>query len=206
MVPPHLGGHGGLRRARADARRPSGDRAAEPLGGGDAALGLPVRRHHHHPGQLARQGRRNRLLRREFRSESRGVRGGVGGRPCANRAKRKACRASRSARRRPARSPSSAARARGARRRAARRRRRLVGDALHLRHHGQAEGRAAPPARRTRRRRRPCGAEPLRPRRTHARRDAALSHHGRALAARHVADRRHLRLPAALRGERRRWS
>ena len=36
-------------------------------------------------------------------------------------------------------------------------------------------------------------------RRAHARRHAALSHHGRALAHRHVADRRRLRLPAALR-------
>ena len=38
-----------------------------------------------------------------------------------------------------------------------------------------------------------------RSRRAHARRHAALSHHGGALAARHVADRRRLRLPAALR-------
>ena len=36
-------------------------------------------------------------------------------------------------------------------------------------------------------------------RRAHARRHAALSHHGRALAAGDVADRRRLRLPAALR-------
>ncbi len=78
-------------------------------------------------------------------------------------------------------------------------RRRLVGDALHLGHHRQAEGRAAPAARRARRRARPCGAEPLPQRRAHPRRHAALSHDGRALAARHVADRRRLRLPAALR-------
>ena len=45
---------------------------------------------------------------------------------------------------------------------------------------------------------RPCRAESVPARRAHARRDAALSHHGRALAARDVADRRHVRLPAAL--------
>ena len=84
-------------------------------------------------------------------------------------------------------------------RRAARRRRGLVGDALYVRHHRQAEGRAAPPARRARRGAGPCRAEPLPQRRAHARRDAALPHHGRALAARHVADRRHVRLPAAVR-------
>ena len=82
---------------------------------------------------------------------------------------------------------------------APRRRRGLVGDALHVRHHRQAQGRAAPPARRARRGARPCRAEPLPQRRAHARRDAALSHHGGALADRHVADRRHVRLPAALR-------
>ena len=49
--------------------------------------------------------------------------------------------------------------AEGARRAAARRCRGLVGDALHLGHHGAAEGRAAPPARRARRRARACGAE-----------------------------------------------
>ena len=63
----------------------------------------------------------------------------------------------------------------------------------------QAQGRAAPPARRTRRGARPCGAESLSDRRAHARRHAALSHHGRALAAGDVADRRRVRLPAALR-------
>ena len=61
------------------------------------------------------------------------------------------------------------------------------------------KGRAAPPARRARRRARPCGAKSLWPARAHARRHAALPHHGRALAHRHVADRRRLRLPAALR-------
>ena len=148
----HLGGRGGLRRARADAWRPSGDRAAEPLGGRDFALGLPVCRHCHHSGQLARQGRRNRLLRREFGSQGRGVRGDIGG----GRARIGQCqglpphRARHDAGRRDR--LRNAAPARGARRRAARRRRRLVGDALYLRHHGQAEGRAAPPARRTRRR------------------------------------------------------
>ena len=45
-----------------------------------------------------------------------------------------------------------------------------------------------------------------RTRRAHARRDAALSHHGGALAARDVARRRRLRLPAALRCRRARSS
>ena len=51
---------------------------------------------------------------------------------------------------------------------AARRCRGLVGDALYVRHHRQAEGRAAPPARRARRGARPCRAEPLPHRRAHA--------------------------------------
>ena len=33
------------------------DLAAEPLGSRDNPLGLPIRRHRHHPGELARQGR-----------------------------------------------------------------------------------------------------------------------------------------------------
>ena len=41
--------------------------AAEPLGSGDAALGLPDRRDRDHAAELARQGRRARLLRRERR-------------------------------------------------------------------------------------------------------------------------------------------
>ena len=41
-------------------------------------------------------------------------------------------------------------------------RRGAVADALHLRHHREAEGRAAPPPGRARRCRRPCGAESLR--------------------------------------------
>ena len=81
----------------------------------------------------------------------------------------------------------------------ARRRRGLVGDALHLRRRRAAQGRAAPPARGARRGARPCRAESLWPLRAHARGHAALSHHGRAVAAGDVADRRHLRLPAALR-------
>ena len=78
----------------------------------------------------------------------------------------------------------------------------LVGDALHLGHHGAAKGRAAPPARRARRGGRPCGAKSLRERRAHARRHAALSHHGRALASGHVAHRRRFHLPAPFRRRR----
>ena len=91
-------------------------------------------------------------LRREFRSEGGGVRRGVGG--CRARIARSARRAAHCARCGAGRRNRvrDAAQARCARCRAARRRRRLVGDALHLGHDGQAEGRAAPPARRTRRR------------------------------------------------------
>ena len=85
------------------------------------------------------------------------------------------------------------------RRNAARRRASLVADALYLRHHLAAEGRAPPPSRRAGGRDRACGAEPLRPGRTHARSDAALPHHGGSLAAGDVADRRHVRVPAAVR-------
>ena len=38
------------------------------LAGGHAALGLPIRRHHRHAGELARQGRRDRFLYRRCRS------------------------------------------------------------------------------------------------------------------------------------------
>ncbi len=66
----------------------------------------------------------------------------------------------------------------------------------------QTKGRAAPPARRARRGSRPCRAKSLCPWRAHARRHAALSHHGRALAAGDVAHRRRLHLPAPLRRRR----
>src|SRR5579871_2022317 len=92
-----------------------------------------------------------------------------------------------------------ARRALSARCTAAGRCRSVVGDALHLRHHGTSERRAAPAARRTRRGLGARRAKPLRPRRAHARRHAALPHHGGALAACHVAHRRRLRLPAPLR-------
>ena len=80
------------------------------------------------------------------------------------------------------------------------RRERPLAHALHLRHHRARQGRAANASRRT------CGgpgphrAELLPHGRTHARSDAALSHHGRALAARHGAGGWRLRLPTALRG------
>ena len=197
----HLGGAGRVRRHRADARRPSADAAAEPLGGGDPALGLPIRRHRHHSGQLARQGRRNRLTAWRIPRQRPWCSRRCRRRPCAHRPKpRSRKRIALGAAQGDEIAFDTLLKSRRARRRAARRRRRLVGDALYLRHHRQAERRAAPPARRTRRRGRACGAEPLRARRTHARRHAALSHDGRALAAGDVADRRPLRLPAALRG------
>ena len=183
-----------------ERRRPSRHAAAEPLGGGDAALGLPVRRHRRDAAELARHRRRARLLPRRRRRQGAGLRGGVGATP-SQASKAGAAPSAHRGRRAGRHLPFELA-GRQARRPdvdAARRRRRLVGDALHLGHHRQAQGRAAPPARRARRRARPCGAEPLPLRRAHARRDAALSHHGRALAARDVADRRRVRLPAALR-------
>ena len=88
--------------------------------------------------------------------------------------------------------------------RAASRARGSVAAALHLGHDRAAEGRAAPAPRRARRRPRPCRAEPVRPRRAHARCHAALPHDGRALAAGDGARRRDLRLPAALRRSERR--
>ena len=86
------------------------------------------------------------------------------------------------------------------RRDAARRRRSLVDHALYLGHDREAEGRAAAASRRARRRRSRMSRKTCTARRAHARRHAALSYHGRALADRDVADRRRLRLPAALRG------
>ena len=77
--------------------------------------------------------------------------------------------------------------------------RRHLADALYLRHDRPAQGRAAPPSCRTRGGARACRAEPLRARRAHAWRHAALSHDGRALAARDGAGRWLLRLPAPLR-------
>ena len=75
-----------------------------------------------------------------------------------------------------------------------RERRRLVADALHLGHHGRAQRRAAPSPAGAGRGARPCRAESVSARRAHARRDAAVSHHGRALAARDGAGRRRVRL------------
>ena len=74
-----------VRPTRPEAGRSRRHRAAEPLGGGDAALGLPVRRARHHAGQLARQGRRARFLHRELRSLRDRLRGRLARRPCRNR-------------------------------------------------------------------------------------------------------------------------
>ena len=52
----------GTRRARPQAGRPRRQRAAEPLGGRDPALGLPVRRPGDDADQLARQAGRDRPL------------------------------------------------------------------------------------------------------------------------------------------------
>ena len=199
MVSAHFGAGGRLRCHRAESRRPSCHRADQSLGGGKPALGLPVHRHHHHPGELALDGERDRFLsrgrrgqgyrlRRRFRRGHRRL--GVGAKAAADRARSGAAAGDPLYR---------TYIARRARCRCARQCRSLVGDALHLRHHGATERRAAPPARRARRGAGACGAESLRPRRAHAGRHAALSHHGRALAACHVADRRRFRLPAPVR-------
>ena len=61
-----------------EGRRPSRHAAAEPLGGRDRPLGLPVRRHHRHADQLARHRRRARLRAGRRRGQGAGLRGGVG--------------------------------------------------------------------------------------------------------------------------------
>ena len=189
-----------IRPHRIAARRSSGHRAAELRGRRHAALGLPARRHRDHAGQLARQGGRAGFLHREFRGPRRRLPGRFGGGRRAIEARRSLAEDLRGRwrTRRHDRFRSHAQRARG-RGDAPRQRRSLVGHALYVRNHVEAEGRAAAPPRRAGRRYRACGAKPLPARRAHARRDAALPHHGGALADRDVADRRHLRLPAALR-------
>src|SRR5216684_2247289 len=72
-------------------------------------------------------------------------------------------------------------------------RRIVVGDAV------EAERRSPPSPRRTSRRRRSCGAKPVRPLRAHPWRHAALSHHGRALPDLDVTDRRHVCVSSPLR-------
>ena len=179
--------------------RSSRHRAAEPLGGGDHPLGLPIRRHRRHAAQLALHRRGARFLHRRCRRQGDRVRAGLGR---GGRGFRQGTGASTHRRRNAERAGPrirDSCRQASARRRAARRCRGLVGDALYLGHDRAPQGRAAPPARGTRRGARACRAESLPPRRAHARRHAALSHHGGALAASDVADRRHLRLPAALR-------
>ncbi len=70
MVSAHFVAGRRLRRHRAQGRRPPRHRAAKPLGGGDAALGLPVRRHRHHAGELALDRERDRFLSRGCRGQS----------------------------------------------------------------------------------------------------------------------------------------
>ena len=181
MVRAHLGAGGGLRRAGAGGRRPSRHAAAEPLGGRDRPLGLPVRRHHRDADQLARHRRRARLCAGRRRGQGAGLRGGVG--PRGGVLQGGAAPSAHLGRRAGRHSLHLAGQRARARHRAARRRRGLVGDALYVRHHRQAEGRAAPPARRARGGAGPRRAEPLPQRRADARRDAALPHHGGALAA-----------------------
>ena len=161
MVPENFRANRRLRRARTDAGRPSADLAAEPLGSRDNPLGLPIRRHRHHPGELARQGRRGRLLPGKFRGESRDIRRRLGG--CRTRIKRSKDAQTYFARRGATRRHQvrRSAQARCARCRAASRRRRLVGNALHLGHDRKTERCAAPPTRRTRRGGRSCRAESL---------------------------------------------
>ncbi len=188
-----------LRPHRTETRRSSGHDTAELRGGRHAALGLPTGRHCHHAGQLARQDGRTRLLHRGFRS----TRSRVPGRLRAGCGRIEArigfathlCGWPRDRRRIQFRPHGRRARNRGD---TPRQRRSLVDHALYIRNHIEAEGRAAASSRRAGRRHCACRAKSLPARRTDARRDAALSHHGRALADRDVADRRHIRLSAAL--------
>ena len=200
MVSAHFGAGRGLRRDRAEGRRSSRYRTAKSLGGRDPALGLPVRRHHHHAGELALHGERTRFLSRRRRGQGHRVRRRIGASGDEFACRRRRCRGSLSMRSDRGEMAFAATRFPGrAGCGAARRCRGVVGDALHLRHDRAAKGRAAAPARRARRGGRARGAKSLRQRRAHARRHAALSHHGRALAARHVADRRRFCVPAPVR-------
>ena len=188
-----------LRPYRTETRRSSGHGPAELRGGRHAALGLPTGRHCHHAGQLARQRRRARLLHRGFR----GTRDRLPGRfraGCGRIEARAGFAANPFGRPRDGRRIQSRPHGRRARDRGdtPRQRRSLVDHALYIRNHVAAEGRAAASSRRAGCRHCACRAKSLPARRTDARRDAALSHHGRALADSDVADRRHIRLSAAL--------
>ena len=186
------------RRARSPSRRTARVAAAEPLRGGHAALGLPVRRHHAGAAQLAREAGGDRLLPVGLRRALPGLRVGRAGRGRrvdarrVGRARRRRRRGRRTGRvRRLA--------GRRGRSRAAGERRGLVADAVHVGHHRQAEGRAAPSTRGAHRGARARRPELLRLRGTHARRDAAVSHDGRAFAAGARDDRRPIRLHAEVR-------
>ena len=113
-------------------------RAAEPLGGRDPALGLPVRRHRRSRRSTgAPQPTRSITAARTREAKARGLRGRVGATPCAARqggARHAAHRRSALPRRAAVRHAGHAVPAADAD--AARRRRRLVADALHVRHHG----------------------------------------------------------------------
>ena len=197
---------------RFDQHRPEGRRShrhgpAELRGGRDAALGLPTGRHRDHAGQLARQGRRTRFLHREFRSRAlsstrtfraqavaRSKR--ASGLPrIASAATMRRCDRFRSrvdAVAQPDATPRVG-------------RRSLVDHALYIGTTSRPKG--VPRRHRAERAaaHRPCRAKPLSARRTDARRHAALSHHGRPLVDRDVADRRHVSsvCPATIRA--RRW-
>ena len=154
-----------LRRARAAPGRPSRHAAAEPLGGGDDPLGLPVRRHHRHAAELALDRRRTRFLPRRRRGEGdrlrRGLRRGGGVR----RAAQAPARASPWATPRRAR---SAFDAHLATTRTTLSQPRVDAEAWSVMLYtsgttARPEGRAAPPARRARRGARACRAESLRP-------------------------------------------
>ncbi len=75
MVPAHFGIGRRLRRDRSQDGRSPCHRAAEPLGGSNAALGLPVCGHRHHAGELALDRKRDRFLSRRRRGQSDRLRG-----------------------------------------------------------------------------------------------------------------------------------
>ena len=192
--------HGGrARRARTRPRRPPRHHPPEPARGRDPALGLPDRGGGDHAGELARKAGGAGLRARRRRRAGGVLRAGVGRRgdecfacprPPANRGGRRR-RRQRRVRRPCGRRP----RGRGTEGESGRR----LSHALHLRHHGAPEGGTANPRGRARVGRRARRAEPLRLRRAHSRGDAALPHHGRALAALDGARLGRVRLPAAVR-------
>ena len=138
------------RAARARARRPSRAGPAEPARDGDAALGVPACGRDRDAAQLARQGRRDRVLPRRHRGEGGGVRAGLGGRRLGAAPGAELPRIGVGGGAGTLAFAALIAERAGAARRAPGRG--FVAHALHLGHDRAAQGRAAPAPRRARRR------------------------------------------------------